>query len=241
MMVRQIASDMACGRWLLTPQTVSVASDGTLLDGQHRLMAVVQSGQAVQMMLATDCPPECFAAIDTGQSRTPGDILKIEGVSNHHLVASIIRLVHLYNTCPGNVWVGNLVGVTKQEIVGIYRDDHDTWDEVAKLASSLAKAPCVQLSAVGAFLYLYQSSAAPSADDQRLSRDYLTLYCTGEMLSAGNPILAFRNWQAVQWKIAQVKKPQTQLACHIKAYRYWRDDAQLKIFKQPHVPPMPRL
>jgi len=239
--VRQIASDMACGRWLLTPQTVSVASDGTLLDGQHRLMAIVQSGQAVQMMLATDCPSECFAAIDTGQSRTPGDILKIEGVSNYTHVASIIRLVHLYNTCPGNVWVGQLGALSKQQIVETYRADPDAWNEVTKLAMSFNKAPCVQVSAVGAFLYLYQSSAAPSADDQAFSRDYLKLYCTGEMLSAGNPVLAFRNWQALQWKMAQVKKAQTQLACHIKAYRYWRDEVQLKIFKQPQIPPMPHL
>ena len=98
-----------------------------------------------------------------------------------------------------------------------------------------------QISAVGAFLYLYRSSVAPNADDHVFSLNYIKLYCTGEMLSAGNPILAFRNWQAVQWKVAQVKKAQTQLACHIKTYRYWRDEVRLKIFKQPLIPPMPRL
>lgn len=204
-------------------------------------MAVVQSGQAVQMMLASDFPTECFAAIDTGMSRTPGDILKIEGVSNYHHVASIIRLVHLYNAYPDHAWVGQITSISKQQIVEAYRADPDAWDEAAKLASSFYKAPCVLVSAVGAFLYLYQSSAAPSADDQASSRDYLKLYCTGEMLSAGNPVLAFRNWQAVQWKVAQVKRAQTQLACHIKAYRYWKDEVQLKMFKQPQIPPMPHL
>lgn len=240
-MVRQITRDILCGRWLLTPQTVSIASDGRLIDGQHRLMAVVQAGEAVQMMLATDCPSECFTAIDIGQSRTPGDILKIEGVSNYTHVGSIIRLVHLYETCPGIVWVGQSATISKQEILEMYRADPDTWDAVTRLAVGFAKAPCVQISAVGAFLYLYQSAAAPSSDDEALSQDYLKLYSTGEMLSAGNPILALRNWQAVQWRVAQVKKPQTQLACHIKAYRYWKDAVQLKIFKQPHVPPMPQL
>lgn len=240
-MVRRIARDIACGRWQLTPQTVSIASNGKLLDGQHRLMAVVQAGEPVPMMLATDCPFECFTAIDTGQSRSPGDILKIEGVSNYTHVASIIRLVHLYNTFPHGVWQGNAAVVSKQEILETYRADADAWDSVTQLAMGFHRAPCVQVSAIGAFLYLYQSNAAPSADDEWLSRDYLKLYSTGEMLSAGNPILALRNWQAVQWKIAQVKKPQTQLACHIKAYRYWRDEVQLKIFKQSQVPPMPRL
>lgn len=239
--VRQIARDIVCGRWLLTPQTVSIAIDGRLIDGQHRLMAIITAGEAVQMMLATDCPPECFTAIDTGQSRTPGDILKIEGVSNGTTVGSIIRLVHLYQTCPEIIWVGSRALISKQEILEIYRADSDAWDRVVRLATGFAKAPCVQTSAIGAFLYLYQSSATSDTDDERLSVDYLKLYSTGEMLSAGNPILALRNWQAVQWKIAQVKRPQTQLACHIKAYRYWKEEVHLKCFKQPHIPPMPQL
>lgn len=234
--IRLFASDMACGRWLLTPQTVSITSDGRLLDGQHRLMAVALSGQSVPMMLATDCPPECFAAIDIGLARTPGDILKIEGSSSYNITAAAIRLVYCYKTHPHLVWVGQL-GATKQQILNIYREDPDTWTEVVKFAVGFKNAPCVQVSAISAFLYLYHSSTV----DRVLTRDYLNLYCTGEMLSSGNPILAFRNWQAAQYKIAQVKKAQTQLACHLKAYRYWKDDAQLKIFKQPQIPPMPQL
>lgn len=240
-LVRQIASDIVCGRWLLTPQTVSIASDGRLLDGQHRLMAVIKSGEAVQMMLATNCPIECFTAIDTGQSRTPGDILRIEGVRNATTVGSIIRLAHLYTRIPGLVWDNQSGMVSKQELLEVYRSDPDIWDEVTRLAVGFAKSPCVQISAVGAFLYLYRSLDAPGADDESLSQDYLKLYCTGEMLPAGSPILALRNWQAVHWKVAQVKRPQTQLACHIKAYRYWKEEVQLKIFKQPQVPPMPQL
>jgi hypothetical protein len=242
--VKRIADDIASGRWMLTPQTVSIASNGTLLDGQHRLMAVVQAGRSVEMMLATGCPSECFAAIDTGDSRTPGDILKIEGASNYNTVAAIIKTVHLYNKYPGNSWTGPLANLSKQEIAEYYRADPDGWERAAKFAISLQKSPCVQVTAIGAFNYLYSSAgfaSSPSGDDEKFSQEYLQLYCTGEMLSAGNPILAFRNWQAVYWKVAQVKKVQTQLACHIKAYRYWRDEVQLKQFKQSQIPPMPRL
>lgn len=226
---------------MLTPQTVSIASDGRLLDGQHRLMAVVQAGEAVEMMLATNCSPECFTAIDTGMSRTPGDILKIEGVNNYNQVAAAIRLVHCYKTCPSIVWTNTAAVITKQEILETYRREPDLWDSIVHQTVSVKGRPCVQPSAVAAFLYLYQSADAPDEEDAALSRDYLRLYCTGEMLSAGNPILALRNWQASQWKVAYVKKQQIQLACHIKAYRYWRDEVQIKLFKLPQVPPMPRL
>jgi|688.fasta_scaffold431017_2 hypothetical protein len=237
-MVKQLAADIKDGRWQLTPQTVSTATDGTLLDGQHRLMAIVESGCTVSMMLATDCPPECFAAIDTGHSRTPGDILKIEGVAHYTNVASIIRIVYCYSNMPGLVWVGQMHGLSKRHILDYYREDAERWQEVTRLVMSYASSPCVQVSAVGAFLYLYSREAN---NDRHWSREYLRLFCTGEMLSSGHPILTFRNWQAANWKVAHVKKAQTQLACHLKAYKAYRDGMSMKQFRQPLIPPMPSL
>lgn len=242
--VAQIASDITTGRWQLTPQTVSIANNGTLLDGQHRLMAIVKSGRAVPLMLATDCPAECFSAIDTGMARTPGDILKIDGCSQSVSVAAIIRTVFYYKHFPGHVWSGAAVNqntITKQHLVDHYRSDTDGWEVAVKAAAAVKRFPYTQLTAIGAFMYLYASEHAPDKSDKEKSKEYLRLFCTGEMLPAGNPVLAFRNWQASQWKIAYVKKVQTQLACHIKAYKYWKDGAELKIFKQPQIPPMPQL
>lgn len=230
----QIASDIRAGRWMLTPQTVSVATDGTLLDGQHRLMAIVQAGMPVELMLATDCPAECFSAIDTGQARSPGDILKIEGATCYSNVAAIIRLTHLYQTCPNNVWVGGLAAVSKQQLLAHYRKDAEAWQEAARFAHRTG--PFIQVTAVGALSYLCNRRKEGAEVDE-----YFRLYCSGEMLSSGNPILALRNYQAAQYRIAYVKRAQTQLACHIKAYTYWRDGASLKQFKTPGIPPMPQL
>lgn len=236
-----IAADIRAGRWMLTPQTISIASNGILLDGQHRLTAIIRSGMAVPVMLATDCPPECFAAIDTGDSRTPGDLLKIEGASNYNYIGAIIRVVYFYNNYPNNVWNHNLGALSKQQLLEIYKSDPAGWASAAKQASANPKTAFLNVTAVGALLYLYSSAKAPRQDDAIAINDYLRLYRTGEMLSNGDPILAFRNWQVANHKIAYVKKPQTQLACHIKAYKYWRDGAQLKCFKVPQVPPMPQL
>lgn len=219
---------------MLTPQTVSVATDGTLLDGQHRLMAIVQAGMAVELMLATDCPAECFSAIDTGQARSPGDILNIEGATCYSNVAAIIRLAHLYQTYPNNVWLGGLALVSKQQLLTLYRKNKEAWQEAARLAKRTG--PFIQVSAVGTFFYLCNQSKQRAE-----AEEYLKLYCSGEMLKSGNPILALRNYQAAQYRIAYVKRAQTQLACHIKAYTYWRDGVSLKLFKTPVIPPMPQL
>lgn len=235
-MVKQIAADIKGGRWQLTHQAICIAVDGTLLDGQHRLLAIVESDCTVPVHLATNCPPECFTAIDTGHSRTAGDILKMEGVQNYVNIAAIIRIVHCYRTIPELVWVGEGARLSKQHILDYYRGDAATWDEVAYLALACHREGNVLVSAVGAFLYLYFRNG-----DHHQPKEYLKLYCTGAMLPLHHPILTFRNWQTANWRVASVKKAQTQLACHIKAYKAYRSGISIKTFRAPVVPPMPNL
>ena len=52
--VKRLAASMAAGRWSLNGQTISFDDQGRLLDGQHRLSAVVMSGVTVDMAIATD-------------------------------------------------------------------------------------------------------------------------------------------------------------------------------------------
>lgn len=41
--VKKMAKDMREGHWDTTHQGIAIATDGTLVDGRHRLMAVVES------------------------------------------------------------------------------------------------------------------------------------------------------------------------------------------------------
>lgn len=47
--VKKMAKDMKEGHWDTTHQGIAIASDGTLVDGQHRLLAIVESGVTVRM------------------------------------------------------------------------------------------------------------------------------------------------------------------------------------------------
>lgn len=73
----QMAAAMSEGRWRMTHQGVAVATDGTLLDGQHRLTAVVTANVAVDMLVTRGLPPEAIDAIDTGENRRAYDVLAI--------------------------------------------------------------------------------------------------------------------------------------------------------------------
>lgn len=47
--VRNYAGDMSRGEWLLNGEAIKFDRDGNLLDGQHRLGAIVHNGKSVRL------------------------------------------------------------------------------------------------------------------------------------------------------------------------------------------------
>jgi hypothetical protein len=71
--VERYASIMTLGDWLLTPEPIVIADTGRLLNGQHRLNAVIKSGVNVRMFVVRNVSEQAFSAIDRGVSRTFSD------------------------------------------------------------------------------------------------------------------------------------------------------------------------
>lgn len=74
---KNYAGQMRNGDWRVDGNPIRVGRDGVLLDGQHRLYAIVESGTTQTVILVTGLEPESMAAIDTGVSRSLADLLKI--------------------------------------------------------------------------------------------------------------------------------------------------------------------
>lgn len=90
--VSSYARDMKDGHWFLNPQPIIKNAKGDLLDGQHRLNAIIEADTAVKMVLATGCDHEIRKYIDRGRHRTLPDRLKMEGMEGRVVLkASIAR------------------------------------------------------------------------------------------------------------------------------------------------------
>lgn len=75
--VHSYAEQMKRGEWKITPQGISFDQKGRLIDGQHRLMAIIESGAKVPMYVTTGVPVDRMMMIDCGAKRTAADILSI--------------------------------------------------------------------------------------------------------------------------------------------------------------------
>lgn len=74
-LVARFASDMKAGRWRLTHQGIAFNGKGKLIDGQHRLVAVIESGMSVEMQVSYGCKPDSLRWIDLGGTRAVADQL----------------------------------------------------------------------------------------------------------------------------------------------------------------------
>lgn len=102
--ISRYAKEMTVGRWLTTHQGIAFGWDGRLLDGQHRLRAVVESGISVQMLVVRGIDPAAFTLIDHGAKRDAGDALEIyAGCPYPRYVAGVVRAAIARNRSMGGV------------------------------------------------------------------------------------------------------------------------------------------
>lgn len=96
--INQYARDMEAGRWTLSNDDICFAPDGTLLNGQHRLNAVIKSGRTVLMGIKRNVPPAARQNMDSGASRTPADVLRFAGEAHASLLGSALKQAILIET-----------------------------------------------------------------------------------------------------------------------------------------------
>lgn len=77
-------------------ESIKIDEDGNLLDGQHRLTSIVQSGHEQQMLVARNVPRSSMRTIDRGHGRTVADWLKIRGYTNYTILGGAARMLHAF-------------------------------------------------------------------------------------------------------------------------------------------------
>lgn len=92
--VQSLAGSIERGEWMFTGESIKMSESGCLLDGQHRLSAVVMSGEPIEILVITGLPDESFHAIDVGgKKRGLSDVLAIAGEKNYTVLSSALNVI----------------------------------------------------------------------------------------------------------------------------------------------------
>lgn len=91
--INNLCRDMLNGNFTFTNASIAFDVNGKLVDGQHRLLAVVKSGSPIVALVVRDMPEGSAAnpSIDSGKNRICTVHLQNHGVQYASAVASVIR------------------------------------------------------------------------------------------------------------------------------------------------------
>lgn len=93
---------------------------GDMVDGQHRLTAIVKYGKPVTMMVVRGLHPDALMYIDTHSKRTIADVLKLHGHKNCSAVASAANIYKAI--VDGNVRLCKIPTLDASTVLDILKD-----------------------------------------------------------------------------------------------------------------------
>lgn len=223
--VDQYAGDMKRGDWEgENGQSIVLAPDGCVIDGQHRLWAIVDSGTTQRMLLVSNVPMTAQVNMDTQAKRTFGDVLKLRGEAQGIELAAIVRRVTL--------WEAGY----RRNSGGIYSPSHTellmTLDQYPGLrrsvSSSLAarRVLAVPGSVLGLCHWLFDR-----LDSEDCEHFYALIRGEHDGLTKGHPV------RVLHETIARVSGPRARLATDvatayvIKAWNAYRDGRDVGLLR----------
>lgn len=110
--VSQYARDMKNGDWKLTHQGIAFDEKGVLRDGQHRLLAIIESDTPVLMPVTFGLPYCSYEGIDVGVKRNTRDVFALSDeksediLYNSNSVFGMVRSLYR-NSVNTNVTLSN--------------------------------------------------------------------------------------------------------------------------------------
>lgn len=80
--VNLFAREIRNGEWRFNGEAIKFGKDGRLLDGQHRLLAVIAADKPLTTLVIRGLEDETQQTMDSGKTRTLGDVLTLRGEKN---------------------------------------------------------------------------------------------------------------------------------------------------------------
>lgn len=223
--VRQYGRDLAQGRWMFSNDAICFATDGRLINGQHRLEGVVSSGIPMQSIVVRGLPPETQHRMDGGRRRTAADALHLTGYPYTSLLAATAKQAILYTS-------GRM-----------FRDAHEQRVSTAEIQDFITENPGLLAAVELASLHQKRIDARPSVVgmsfwlfsqvDSEAASTFIESLAARVDLSAGSPILALDN-RLRRLRDARVRTSQReQLFLFLKAWSYWRKGETISLINLP--------
>jgi hypothetical protein len=176
------------GRWMEpTLDPIAFTSEMELLNGQHRLRAVVKADWTGDMLVAFDVDPATFAFIDTGRRRVAQQFVTTAQASKVTTTARLVLWYYQRHPIPPRG--GSALSFDNDELL-TYIDTHENdLLRAVRDADGTSRSGGIPQGISASVLYIARENGA----DEELLRGWITGVTTGADLASNDPRLHIRN------------------------------------------------
>ena len=150
--IQRYAKDMAEGRWIPGVCAIIFAEDGTLIDGQNRLQAVIKSETSTVFIVVRGVPMNAQAVVDTPSLRTTADVFKLSDVANHTTVGTVVKR---YKAYQNKMFYNSTKDFSNIQTLEYYKELPDKYDEASLIGIKYNRQYNSLSRAVFGALYMY--------------------------------------------------------------------------------------
>lgn len=234
--VNELAGAMLRGEWVSNGDAIRFDETGVLLDGQHRLHAIVASGVPMHALVVRGIPAAAMTTIDVGRKRTAGDYLRLQDVPNSAAIAALARLTIAWDRdrLSSSLNRGGPPGITTTQVAEFAINNIGSLKEGVAQGAKLKQRIHVPGTPAGLVWML------TSQIDREEAEEFFNRLGDGQALLEGDAIYSLRrlifNRQARRWQFGAGEL----VALMIKTWNFHRKNAQLfNLLWKPAVEAMP--
>lgn len=182
--VNAIARDIRAGGWMMNAQPIAFngdpfAGEALLLNGQHRLHAVVAAGMPIEIMVATGVEKEAFATYDVHARHSHG---KYVTKGDERVLAAAAKIQ----------WRVDNGKSAFESVTPSATEIHKTIMAHEELLSAFRFSRKKEMQEIGSAGILTFFIAKVTREDDQLSSIFLEQLMHGDNLGEGNPIIRTR-------------------------------------------------
>lgn len=214
--VRKLAAAMQRGEWTVNGEPIQIAEEGTLLNGQHRLSAVVESGVTVPLLVIRGLEVNAQNTMDSGLRRNLSDVLALHGENETANLGAMLAMLYRYRQ-GHRLDNSGRTAPTPTEALALLEAEPEI-KEGAPLARRAMREAGLRMSVTGLLVYLF-NEADPGEGDR-----FFEALCEADKEPMGSAVVALksildRNRREHTYRLSSY----VLYAMVIKAFNAWRE------------------
>lgn len=218
-----LADQMISGQWQFDGQPMRFDTFGRLLDGQHRLSAIIESECKIDFLVVSGIDEQAFQVMDTGKRRSGSDSLSAMGIQYPNEIAAVAKMVMRLKK---NEFDQARLKATNTDIINWYEENKEI-DVIVKQADSLKKqfSGVMTTSLIATLIYLFNEKSVIH------SELFMNQLCNGLAMNTNNPIHVLRK-KLIEDRISKSSLPlKEKLALIFKAWNFYRLNKTCKVIR----------